>query len=66
MSLDAYSGYRANDGDSPWTTRIMKSRLSKTGGAQPDAEYFKVLTADGKTYILRYDQETNGPLRERF
>ena len=58
ISVECYSGYRADERPVAFTTasgsrllvdRIMDQRRS------PDNEYFKVLADDGKGYLLVHD-----------
>ena len=45
--VDAYSGYKANE------------RPIRFNWQEPNAEYFKVRTVDGKLYLLRYDEHAD-------
>jgi hypothetical protein len=58
IHVDAYSGYKANE-------RLIRFHLDEQfyeiesvvdRWQDPNAEYFKVRTTDGKVYLLRYDQ----------
>jgi hypothetical protein len=57
--VDAYSGYKANE--RPRRFAIDKDVFEIEGVEdrwyEPAAEYFRVRTAEGKRYILRYDME---------
>ena len=57
--VDAHSGYKASE-------RPLRFSLDEEAydiasiedrWLEPDAEYFKVVTTDGKTYLLRYEQQ---------
>ena len=55
----AYSGYRANERPQSFT---LDETLYEIGSIEdrwhePDAEYFKVVTTDGKIYLLRYERQ---------
>jgi hypothetical protein len=56
--VDAFSGYNANErpirfhlDDETYGIASIEDRWQ-----EPNAEYFKVRTADGKRYLLRYDE----------
>lgn len=59
IDVDAYSGYRANERPQRFTLDDDTYEISTVQDRwyEPDAEYFKVLTTEGKTYVLRYDQQ---------
>jgi hypothetical protein len=59
--VDSYSGYKANE-------RPLRFELDGRGyeitdvedrWQDPNAEYFKVRTTDGKHYLLRYEEHTD-------
>jgi hypothetical protein len=56
--VDAYSGYKSNErplrfelDDRSYEIAAVEDRWQ-----EPNHEYFKVRTVDGKTYLLRYDE----------
>ena len=59
IHVDAYSGYRANERPRRFTLNDKTYEIATVEDRwyEPDAEYFKVLTTEGKTYVLRYDQQ---------
>ena len=65
--VNAYAGYRANERPKSFELdqQIHEIASIEDRCHEPDAEYFKVRTMDGKTYLLRYDQTddawTRGP-----
>jgi len=57
--VEAYSGYKANESplrfeldDTVYQIIAVEDRWQ-----DPNAEYFKVRTVDGKRYLLRYDSQ---------
>jgi len=60
IHVDAYSGYRANE--RPLKFQVDEDDFEIAEHAvedrwfEPDAEYFKVRTTDGKRFILRHDE----------
>jgi hypothetical protein len=67
--VDAYAGYRANERpEAFWLdARMEETELKGVYEIEavedrwydPNAEYFKVRTVDGKRYILRYDERAD-------
>ena len=69
IHVDAYSGYKANerplrfwlnaylDGDK--LTGIFEIEAVEDRWYEPNAEYFRVLTKEGKRYTLRYNEQDN-------
>jgi hypothetical protein len=57
--VDAHSGYKSNE--RPKSFRLDEDWNDITSiddrWHEPDSEYFKVVTTDGKTYLLRYEQQ---------
>jgi hypothetical protein len=64
IHVDAYSGYKANERPKAFW---LDERIDPLNGIyeieavedrwfDPDAEYFKVRTAEGQRFILRYDE----------
>jgi hypothetical protein len=66
IHVDAYSGYRANERPIRFwlnatlreneLTRVYQIEVVEDRWYDPNAEYFKVRTPQGKCCILRYDQ----------
>ena len=58
--VDAYSGYRANERPRQFCLDddVFEIEAVEDRWYDPNAEYFKVRTTDGKTYLLRCDAET--------
>ena len=59
--VDGYSGYRANErplrftlDDETYDIASIEDRWQ-----EPNAEYFKVRTVEGKLYLLRYDEHAD-------
>jgi hypothetical protein len=67
--VEAYSGYRANERPLSFSVDIATGENGVTGvydidsiedrWYDPNGEYFKVRTVEGKRYILRYSQREN-------
>ena len=68
--VEGYSGYRANERPLRFSVDPMLEEHRGVSGVydieaiedrwyDPDAEYFRVRTTDGKRYILRYDERQN-------
>ena len=59
IHVDAYSGYRSNERPQRFALEDNTYEITTVQDRwyEPDAEYFKVLTTEGKAYVLRYDQE---------
>lgn len=55
--VSAYSGYRANERPQQFTVDDDSFEIAEVEDRwyEPDAEYFKVRTAEGKRYLLGYD-----------
>jgi len=58
--VDAYSGHKANERPRQFT---FGERSYEIGAVldqwyEPTATYFKVQSTEGKTYLLRYDEQT--------
>ena len=58
--VDAYSGYRANERPSQFCLddEVFEIANVEDRWYDPNAEYFKVRTIDGKCYLLRCDAQT--------
>ena len=58
--VDAYSGYRGNERPRQFSLDddVFEIADVEDRWYDPNAEYFKVRTADGKTYLLRCDTQT--------
>ena len=60
ISVECYSGYRADERPVSFTTtsgsRLLVDRIMDQWRS-PDNEYFKVLANDGKVYLLMHDIE---------
>src|SRR5678816_3580404 len=61
IHVDAHSGYRANERPHQF---CLDDDVFEIEGVEdrwydPNAEYFKVRTVDGKRYLLRCDAQTN-------
>ena len=61
IHVDVYSGYKANERPRQFTLdeEIYEIAAVLDRWYQPYATYFKVRTIEGKTYLLRYDEETD-------
>jgi hypothetical protein len=67
--VDAYSGYKANERPIRFwlDTTIVENELTgvyeieavEYRWYEPNAEYFRIRTTDGKRYILRFSERTN-------
>jgi hypothetical protein len=59
--VDAYSGYKANERPRQFTLdeQIYEIAAVLHQWYEPSATYFKVQSTEGKTYLLRYDEETD-------
>ncbi len=57
IQVDAYSGYRVNERPQRFTLDGAAHEITAIEDRwyEPGAEYFKVRTADARTYILHYD-----------
>src|SRR5262252_2113939 len=61
IHVDAYSGYKANGRPRQFT---LDEEIYEIGAVldqwyEPSATYFKVRSMEGKTYLLRYDEEAD-------
>ena len=61
IHVDAYSGFKANESPSQF---VLDEGIYDIAAAldqwyEPSATYFKVQSTEGKTYLLRYDEETD-------
>jgi len=58
--VDVYSGYRANERPSQFCLddEVFEIANVEDRWYDPNAEYFKVRTIDGKCYLLRCDAQT--------
>jgi len=61
IRVDAYSGYKANERPRQFTLdeEIYEIAAVLDQWYQPYATYFKVQSNKGRTYLLRYDAETD-------
>ena len=59
--VEAYSGYKANERPSQFTLDEVVFEIDAVLDQwyEPSATYFKVQSTEGKTYLLRYDEETD-------
>jgi hypothetical protein len=59
--VDAYSGYKANERPRQFVLdeEIYEIAAVLDHWYEPSATYFKVQTTEGKTYLLRYDEQTD-------
>jgi hypothetical protein len=59
--VDAYSGYRANERPVRFTVDEQMFEIAQVEDRwyEPDAEYLKVRTMDGRRYILRYSERND-------
>src|SRR5262245_45101418 len=59
--VDAYSGYKANERPRQFTLdeEIYEIDAVLDQWYEPSATYFKVQSTESKTYLLRYDEETD-------
>src|SRR5215510_14680276 len=61
IHVDANSGYKANERPRQFTLDEVVYEIAAVVDQwyEPSATYFKVQTTEGKTYLLRYDEETD-------
>src|SRR5262249_37994250 len=67
--VTAYSGYKANERPRQFTLDEVVYEIAAVLDQwyEPSATYFKVQTTEGKTYLLRYDEDTGrGALQSGF
>lgn len=59
IHVDAHSGHRANERPLRFSLDEETYDIASIEDRwyEPDAEYFKVRTTNGKTYLLRYEQQ---------
>jgi hypothetical protein len=59
--VDAYSGYKANERPQRFVLdeEIYEIAAVLDQWYEPAATYFKVQSIEGKTYLLRYDEQTD-------
>jgi hypothetical protein len=59
--VDAYSGFKANERPTQFTLdeEIYEIAAVLDQWYEPSATYFKVQSIEGKTYLLRYDEQTD-------
>ena len=59
--VDAYSGYKANERPRQFTLDEEMYEIDAVLDQwyEPSATYFKVQSTEGKTYLLRYDEEAD-------
>jgi hypothetical protein len=59
ICVDAHSGHRTNERppSSELDEEIYEIASVEDRWYEPDAEFFKVVTTDGKTYLLGYEQQ---------
>jgi hypothetical protein len=59
--VDAYSGYKANERPCQFTLDEVVYEIDAVLDQwyQPSVTYFKVQSTEGKTYLLRYDEEAD-------
>ena len=62
IHVDAYSGYKASERPRQFTLdeEIYEIAAVLDQWYEPSATYFKVQSTEGKTYLLRYDEESDG------
>ena len=62
IHVDAYSGYKANERPRQFTLDEVVYEIDAVLDQwyEPSATYFKVQSIEGKTYLLRYDEGTDG------
>src|SRR5262249_24209408 len=60
LHVTAYSGYKANERPRDFTVDEDLYDISAVLDQwyEPSASYFKVQRTEGKTYLLRYDEDT--------
>jgi len=61
IHVDAYSGYKANERPRRFTLDEVVYEIDAVLDHfyEPSATYFKVQSVEGKTYLLRYDEEAD-------
>src|SRR5499427_4948749 len=61
IHVDAYSGYKANERPRYFTLDedLYEIAAVLDQWYEPSATYFKVQSTEGKTYLLRYDEDTD-------
>jgi hypothetical protein len=59
IRVDAYSGYKANERPRYFTVDedVYEIATVLDQWYEPSAMYFKVQSSEGKTYLLRYDEQ---------
>jgi hypothetical protein len=66
--VDAYSGYKANERPRQFVLdeEIYEIAAVLDQWYEPSATYFKVQSTEGKTYLLRYEEEDEWTLQSGF
>ena len=61
IQVEAYSGYKANECPLSFDLDEQSYQIASVVDRwqDPEAEYFKVRTTDGKLYLLRYNERTD-------
>jgi predicted RNA-binding protein len=61
IHVDTYSGYKANERPREFTLdeQIYEIAAVLDHWYEQSATYFKVQSTEGKTYLLRYDEEVD-------
>jgi len=61
IHVDAYSGYKPNERPRQFTLDEVVYEIAAVLDQwyEPSATYFKVRSTEGKTYLLRYDEEAD-------
>src|SRR5215831_18147150 len=61
IHVDSYSGYKANERPRQFVLddEIYEIAAVLDQWYEPSAVYFKVKSTEGKTYLLRYDEQTD-------
>src|SRR5215475_2482390 len=57
--VDAYAGYRANESEFVLDEQIYEVAAVLDQWYEPSATDFKVQSTEGKTYLLRYDEQSD-------
>src|SRR5262245_37404560 len=69
IHVDGYSGYKANERPRYFTVDddLYEIAAVLAEWHEPSGTYFKVQSTEGKTYLLRYDEDTDEwTLQSRF
>jgi hypothetical protein len=68
IRVEAYSGYKATERPEAFTLdeEVYDIAAVLDQWYEPSATYFKVQSTEGKTYLLRYDEDTEGDCKSQI